>query len=78
MTQRIGPQVVASYQVIGERHAKQALDSVYNDYYERPVMYTLLGEVTGRRVLDAGCGPGSYAQWLSEHGATVLALDASL
>jgi SAM-dependent methyltransferase len=70
-------QVIASYEIIGERHASRALDSVYNDYYERPVMHSLLGKVSGQRVLDAGCGPGSYAEWLVEHGATVLALDAS-
>lgn len=76
-TQNIVPKVVASYETIGERHASQALDSVYNDYYERPVMYSLLGGVKGLRVLDAGCGPGSYTEWLIAHGATVLALDAS-
>lgn len=77
LAQEIGSQVVASYEIIGEHHASRALDSVYNDYYERPVMYSLLGEVKARRVLDAGCGPGHYAEWLVEHGATVLALDAS-
>ena len=77
MVQDMVPRVVASYELIGERHASRALDSVYNDYYERPVMYSLLGDVKGRRVLDAGCGPGSYAEWLVVQGATVLALDAS-
>jgi 2-polyprenyl-3-methyl-5-hydroxy-6-metoxy-1,4-benzoquinol methylase len=77
LAQGIGSQIVASYEIIGERHASRTLDSVYNDYYERPVMYSLLGEVRGLRVLDAGCGPGSYADWLVEHGATVLALDVS-
>jgi 2-polyprenyl-3-methyl-5-hydroxy-6-metoxy-1,4-benzoquinol methylase len=33
--------------------------------------------VTGKRVLDAGCGPGAYAQWLAEHGAIVEAFDAN-
>ncbi len=77
MLKDLSSQVVAAYDTLGERHASRALDSVYNDYYERPVVYSLLGDVTGRRVLDAGCGPGSYAQWLVEQGATVLALDAS-
>lgn len=77
IAQDMAIQVVNSYQIIGERYASQALDSVYNDYYERPVMYSLLGEVKSQKVLDAGCGPGSYAEWLVVHGATVLALDAS-
>lgn len=31
----------------------------------------------GKRVLDAGCGPGAYAEWLVKHGAQVVALDAN-
>jgi SAM-dependent methyltransferase len=77
MAEDMVSQVMASYDIIGELHASRALDSVYNDYYERPAMYSLLGDVKGQRVLDAGCGPGSYAQWLVEQGAAVLALDAS-
>jgi SAM-dependent methyltransferase len=76
MAQGMRKQVVDSYEIIGEHHAR-ALDSVYNDYNERPAIYALLGEVQGRRVLDAGCGPGHYAAWLVDQGATVLALDAS-
>ena len=64
MTQDMGMRVVASYEIIGERHASRALDSVCNDYYERPVTYSLLGDVKNQRVLDAGCGSGSYAVWL--------------
>lgn len=37
----------------------------------------LLPDVAGRRVLDAGCGPGAYAAWLLERGAQVTAFDAS-
>ena len=40
-------------------------------------MYSLLGDVDGKRVLDAGCGPGHYTEWLIAHGATVLAIDSS-
>ena len=29
------------------------------------------------QVLDAGCGPGVYAEWLVEHGALVIAFDAN-
>jgi hypothetical protein len=53
MSKNISPTVIDAYETIGQHHP-QALDSVYNDYYERPVMYALLGDVTGQRVLDAG------------------------
>jgi SAM-dependent methyltransferase len=37
----------------------------------------LLGEVTGRRVLELGCGAASAARWLVTQGAEVVALDLS-
>jgi SAM-dependent methyltransferase len=49
----------------------------HNAYYERPASLSLLPEVNGKRVLDAGCGPGVYAEWLVTHGADVLAVDVS-
>jgi SAM-dependent methyltransferase len=48
----------------------------HNAYYERPATLSLLPEVAGLTVLDAGCGPGHYSQWLVEHGAKVVAVDA--
>ena len=49
----------------------------FNAYYERPATISLLGNVTGLRVLDAGCGPGALTGWLAEHGAAVTAVDVS-
>lgn len=37
----------------------------------------LLGEVTGRRVLEVGCGSAPCARWLAEQGAQVVGLDLS-
>jgi 2-polyprenyl-6-hydroxyphenyl methylase / 3-demethylubiquinone-9 3-methyltransferase len=37
-----------------------------------------LGDLRGRRVLDAGCGGGLVARTLAEAGATVVGLDRSL
>ena len=37
----------------------------------------LLGDVTGRRVLEVGCGAAPCARWLATRGATVAAFDLS-
>jgi len=49
------------------------------DYYliQHPALLELIGEVSGLRVLDLGCGPGSLAIALSELGAEVTAIDSS-
>lgn len=54
-----------------------AATSTYNALYDRPAMLDLLGDVAGLRVLDAGCGPGLYAEELAARGAEVTAFDES-
>ncbi len=77
MSQDRNEQIRNAYKIIGECFATIALDGLYTDYYERPVMYSLLGDVQGCRVLDAACGHGSTSKWLIEQGAIVSAFDAS-
>jgi len=62
---------------MAEYFARHAEDSAYNAHYDRPAVLDALGEVRGRRVLDAGCGPGIYAEALAESGAEVSGFDAS-
>lgn len=38
----------------------------------------LLGEVTGRDILEIGCGAAPCARWLSARGANVVGLDVSV
>jgi SAM-dependent methyltransferase len=57
-----------------ERHAAV---SAYNALYDRPAMLNLLGDVDGQLVLDAGCGPGLYAEQLLARGAQVIGFDRS-
>jgi len=54
-----------------------AEDGAYNAHYDRPTVLGLLGDVSGLRVLDAGCGPGLYAEELLARGAEVVGFDAS-
>lgn len=51
--------------------------SLLNAYYERPAMLELAGEVSGRRILDIGCGAGPLTEQLLRRGAQVSGFDAS-
>lgn len=42
-----------------------------------PVLWAFLGEVRGRRVLDAGCGTGYLSRQLAARGAAVTGVDLS-
>ena len=66
-----------AYSIIAEEYAARIDTKPHNAYYERPATLSLLPEVSGTDVLDAGCGPGVYAEWLVNHGARVVALDGS-
>ena len=43
----------------------------------QPVVEELLGNVSGKRVLDAGCGDGNYSRKLASRGAIVTGIDGS-
>ncbi|HLG14787.1 MAG TPA: class I SAM-dependent methyltransferase [Blastocatellia bacterium] len=49
----------------------------YSYNIERPAIEALAGDVKDARVLDLGCGSGTFAVWLAEQGATVVGLDLS-
>ncbi|MGD8585743.1 MAG: class I SAM-dependent methyltransferase [Chloroflexota bacterium] len=66
-----------NYQGFAYRYARYAEDKAHNAHYERPGTFALLPNVQGKRVLDAGCGPGIYAQALLEWGAEVVAVDVT-
>lgn len=52
-------------------------NNAWNAYYERPAVLRLLGDVSGQRVLDAGCGGGAHAAALLDRGAIVTGIDTS-
>lgn len=71
------PIALDAYEALAEAYAAVIDTKPHNAYYERPATLSLLPEVEGKRVLDAGCGPGVYSEWLIERGAEVVAVDAS-
>lgn len=65
------------YDTIAARYAAGIDEQPWNALYERPATLALLPAVNDRDVLDAGCGSGWYAEWLSRNGSRVTAVDRS-
>ncbi len=71
--------------------AAQRWDAVAKEYADRcskygdinkdavliPVIMRMLGPVSGKTILDAGCGEGFLSRLLAEQGASVVAVDYS-
>src|SRR5262249_8255280 len=72
-----GPLARRAYAGSAARYAGLAPTKPHNALYERPAVWSLLGDVRGLRVLDAGCGPGINAETLARAGATVHAFDVT-
>ena len=65
------------YDGFAEAYAKQNETGLFNAYYEKPAMLALAGDVSGRRILDAGCGAGPTMAALRKAGASVVGFDVS-
>jgi SAM-dependent methyltransferase len=65
------------YDEFADEFLEHARDGFYNAHYDRPACLALLGDVAGRTVLDAACGPGLYAEELTARGADVIGFDQS-
>lgn len=65
------------YEAFADEFARHAEHGFANGYYDRPACLSLLGDVAGKRVLDAACGPGLYAAELIRRGAEVVGFDQS-
>jgi len=66
------PIALEAYSRLADAFAARIDTHPSNACYDRPAVISLLPPVEGRRVLDAGCGPGVYAEWLAGRGAEVV------
>lgn len=74
---RIPEQRPDHYDAFAAAYARANENGLFNRWYARPGVLELLGNVAGRRILDAGCGSGPLLRDLRERGASVAGFDAS-
>src|ERR1700691_3037795 len=75
MSENVGR--IPQYDTFAAEYRTHAKDGLYHACYDRPACLDLLGDVTGKTVLDAACGPGRYARELTARGARVIGFDQS-
>ena len=66
------------YDSFARSYAAANESGLFNNYYARPAMIELAGDVRGRRLLDAGCGSGPLTDDLRARGAEVSGFDSSI
>ncbi|MGN0062911.1 MAG: class I SAM-dependent methyltransferase [Nocardioides sp.] len=67
----------SDYDQWAEAYATENATGFFNAWYERPAVLRLLGDVSGKRILDVGCGSGPTTAALLERGADVSGFDVS-
>jgi len=66
-----------AYEYIADSYNALIDHKPHNAYYDRPNTLSLIKEVKGKKILDAACGPGKYAEVLHAQGAEVTGFDSS-
>lgn len=66
-----------SWDRIAEEWVAHADSNDYRNLFLMPHTFALLGEVSGKRVLDVGCGEGGYTRRLARGGADTTGVDGS-
>lgn len=69
--------IIAAYEELADSYDALIEHKPHNAYYDRPNTLKLIGNVEGKAILDAACGPGKYAEILLGQGATVTGFDIS-
>src|SRR5438128_12436455 len=66
-----------SWNTIADDWVAHADTNDYRNHYLMPRMLAMLGDVSGKAILDLGCGEGGYARALYRGGAKVTGVDGS-
>jgi SAM-dependent methyltransferase len=66
-----------AYETLAEKYSALAPTKAHNAHYNRPAMFSLLPALQGKRVFDAGCGPGIDSDLFVCQGASVVGCDVS-
>ena len=69
--------IISAYELMADKYNELIDHKPHNAYYDRPNTLQLLPDVRGKVILDAGCGPGKYAEILIDKGAIVKGFDLS-
>ena len=70
---------MAAYDPIADWYAAQVRSGSLRRFHDNLArrLLEMAGDVSGKRVLDAGCGEGHVARLFARHGAEVVAVDIS-
>ena len=63
-----------AYEKMADSYAKKVETQPHNAYLERPTTLSLLPNLAGKLVLEAGCGPGHNTEWLLNLGHLIMLL----
>ena len=66
-----------SWNAIAESWVSHADINDYRNFFLMPRMLEMLGDVSGKHILDLGCGEGGYARELKRRGADIIGVDGS-
>lgn len=68
---------IRSWDRIADDWARHADTNDYYNLFLKPVTLERLDNVSGKRILDLGCGEGGYCRVLKKRGADVTGIDGS-